>query len=52
LHWHADPLVVSKVDAVGIERAVTEFTGFEASSDVHGKIVEAYMQLKELRIIK
>jgi len=40
--------IIGKVNEVGIERAVAEFTGFEADSDVHGKIVEAYMRLKEL----
>jgi mannitol-1-phosphate 5-dehydrogenase len=40
--------IIGKVNEVGIERAVAEFTGFEAGSDVHGKIVEAYMRLKEL----
>jgi len=35
---------------VGIERAVAEYTGFEVGGDVHGKIVAAYMQLKDLKM--
>ena len=42
--------MIGKVGEVGIERAVAEYTGFEAGSDVHGKIVEAYWQLKALRL--
>ena len=42
--------LIGKVNEVGIERAVVEYTGLEAGSDVHGKIVEAYMQLKKLRM--
>ncbi|KAH9012231.1 mannitol dehydrogenase domain-containing protein [Lactarius deliciosus] len=42
--------LIGKVDEVGIERAVVEYTGFEAGSDVYGKIVEAYLQLKELKM--
>jgi len=42
--------LMGKVNEVGIERAVAEYTGFEAGSDVHGKIVEAYMRLKKLRM--
>lgn len=42
--------LIGKVNEVGIERAVVEYTGLEAGSDVHGKIVGAYMQLKKLRM--
>ncbi|KAH8978372.1 mannitol dehydrogenase domain-containing protein [Lactarius hatsudake] len=42
--------LIGKVDEVGIERAVVEYTGFEEGSDVYGKIVEAYLQLKELKM--
>lgn len=42
--------LIGKVNEVSIERAVVEYTGLEAGSDVHGKIVEAYMQLKKLRM--
>jgi len=48
-----DPLsveIIGKVNEVGIERAVAEYTGFEAGGDVRGKIVEVYVQLKELRV--
>jgi len=38
-----------KVDQVGIERAITEYTGFDAGSDEHAKIVSAYKELKEKR---
>jgi len=41
--------LIGKVDQVGIERAVAEYTGFEADSDVHGKIVSAYKTLKAKR---
>jgi mannitol-1-phosphate 5-dehydrogenase len=42
--------IIGKVNEVGIERAVAEYTGFEEGSDVHGKIVEAYMYLKEMHL--
>ena len=42
--------LIGKVNEVGIERAVVEYTGLAAGSDVHGKIVGAYMQLKKLRM--
>jgi mannitol-1-phosphate 5-dehydrogenase len=38
--------LIGKVEQVGIERAVAEFTGFDADSDLHGKIVSAYNALK------
>jgi mannitol-1-phosphate 5-dehydrogenase len=41
--------LIGKVDQVGIERAVSAYTGFEADSDVHGKIVSAYKTLKAKR---
>ena len=41
--------LIGKIEEVGIERAVAEYTGFEVGSDMHGKIVGAYMHLKELR---
>jgi len=42
--------IIGKVNDVGIERAVAEYTGFEVGGDVHGKIVAAYMQLKDLKM--
>ena len=42
--------IIGKINEVGIERAVAEYTRFEVGGDVHGKIVEAYMQLKGLRM--
>ncbi|KAH9962461.1 mannitol-1-phosphate 5-dehydrogenase [Russula dissimulans] len=41
--------LTSKVDQIGIERAVTEYTEFDADSDEHAKIVSAYKELKEKR---
>jgi len=38
-----------RVDQVGIERAVTEYTGFGADSDEHAKIISAYKELKGKR---
>ncbi len=37
---------MGKVDQVGIERAVAEYTGLDADSDVHGKIISAYNAFK------
>jgi len=41
--------LTSKVDQIGIERAVTEYTEFDAVSDEHAKIVSSYKELKEKR---
>jgi mannitol-1-phosphate 5-dehydrogenase len=42
--------LIGKVNEVGIERAIAEYTGFETDGDVHGKIVVAYLQLKKLKL--
>jgi hypothetical protein len=41
--------LIGKVDQVGIVRAVAEYTGFEAGSDVHDKIISGYETLKAKR---
>jgi mannitol-1-phosphate 5-dehydrogenase len=41
--------LIGKVDQVGIERAVAEYTGFEAGSEVHDKIVSAYKAFRARR---
>ncbi|KAI0260976.1 mannitol-1-phosphate 5-dehydrogenase [Gloeopeniophorella convolvens] len=38
--------IVEKIGKSGIDHAVAEYTGFEDGSEVHGKIVAAYRQLK------
>jgi mannitol-1-phosphate 5-dehydrogenase len=38
--------MIGRINEVGIERAVTEFTGFEEGSEEHDKIITAYNEFK------
>jgi len=38
--------MIARINEVGIEHAVAEYTGFEEGSEEHDKIVAAYKELK------
>jgi len=38
--------MIARINEIGIERAVAEYTGFEEGSEVHNKIITAYKELK------
>jgi mannitol-1-phosphate 5-dehydrogenase len=38
--------MIGRINEIGIERAVAEYTGFEEGSEVHDKIITAYKELK------
>ena len=38
--------MIGRINEIGIERAVAEYTGFEEGSEVHHKIITAYKELK------
>ena len=41
--------MIGRINEIGIERAVAEYTGFEEGSEVHEKIITAYKELKAKR---
>jgi mannitol-1-phosphate 5-dehydrogenase len=41
--------MIARINEIGIERAVAEYTGFEEGSEVHDKIITAYKELKAKR---
>ena len=41
--------MIGRINEVGIEHAVTEYTGFDEGSEEHDKIVKAYKELKAKR---
>ena len=41
--------MIARINEIGIERAVAEYTGFEEGSEVHDKIIMAYKELKAKR---
>jgi len=41
--------MIGRINEIGIDRAVAEYTGFEEGSEEHDKITTAYKELKAKR---